>query len=208
MRPISSSPARLARGLQYTIAATGSLAATWAAVPVAAAGQALNTPASDPFNAWSVGVAGGYHLFATPTHLLSEETYSSQGAGGFVSASAGRDVRMDRFVYGVHGDVRLGNTVAGFDSGDSYSDTISWRTGASLTGRAGYIADQDTLFYGLFGWSWQNYAASMSSGGPPTSTAGWVNGPTVGFGVEHVIAARPNMTFTGEVLSAVVPSPN
>src|SRR6476660_6355849 len=102
MRPISSSPARLARGLQYTIAATGSLAATWAAIPVAAA-QPTVVLGANPWTGWNVNVAGGYRQFSTPT-TISSESYSTDGAGGFLQVGVGRDVQMGRGIFGLHGD--------------------------------------------------------------------------------------------------------
>jgi len=109
---------------------------------------------------------------------------------------------MGRGIFGLHGDVQFGTTDArfgSFDSSENYADTVKWGHGASITGRAGLLVRPDTQAYGLFGWSWQNYAATMGGGGLPTTmTHGVVNGPTLGAGIETFVSGNRNMTLTAE----------
>jgi opacity protein-like surface antigen len=191
---------RLQKGLQVTIAATGSLAATWVAVPVMAQAQPMVVPGANPWTGWNVNVAGGYRQFSTPT-MISAGDYSTDGGGGFLQVGVGRDLQRGNAIFGLHGDVQFGHTDARFgcfDSGECYGDAINWGHGASVTGRAGLLIRPDTQAYGLFGWSWQNYAATMFRNGSTATTQGWVNGPTVGVGVETFLAGNRNMTLTGE----------
>jgi len=194
---------RLQKGLQVTIAATGSLAATWAGIPVALA-QPMVVPGANPWTGWNFNVAGGYRQFTTPTTIaaFSAETYSTDAAGGFLQVGVGRDVQRGNAVFGLHGDVQFGHTdgrFGSFDCSECYGDMINWGHGASLVGRAGLLVRPDTQAYGLFGWSWQQYAATMSTGsGPTANTHGVVNGPTLGVGVETFLAGNRNMALTGE----------
>src|SRR5207253_7521476 len=173
----------------------GSLAATWVVAPAAnAAGGAFVSPALDPWSGWNFNVAGGYHQFSTPT-TISSESYSTDAAGGFLQVGVGHDVRMGKGVFGLHGDVQFGHTdarVGCFDSSECYGD-INWGHGVSLTGRAGLLARPDAQVYGLFGWAWQNHTTNLL-GGPPTP--GWINGPTIGVGLETFVGGSRNMALT------------
>src|SRR3954464_1560101 len=112
-RLLNPTTTRLAKGVTATIAATGSLTATWAAAPAAQAAPPVRGPVVDPFNAWSVGVGGGYHLFLTPsTTSISGQEYGSEKLGGVGlrgQVDVGRDWRMDNRVFGLYGDFHFGD---------------------------------------------------------------------------------------------------
>jgi hypothetical protein len=205
MKTAAFTSTRLSRGLSFTIAATGSLAATWAATPVAQAAPRPAGPVVDPFNAWSVGVGGGYHLFLTPnTTSISGDEYSTDklfGAGLRGQVEVGRDWHMGNHVFGLYGDVHVGD-VSTNHSSDSYSQ-IRWGTGLDVTARAGHVVAPNTLLYGLAGWQGQHYSADDYSGG---TRSGWTHGPTVGVGLETLLAGHSNMTFKAEYRAGLLDS--
>ena len=201
----------LSNGLKYTIAASGALAVTWAAMANSNAAL-LSQPNVDPrfanaFDSWSVGFGGGFSAFQSRSTINSFDFYDSSlaanlsGANPFASVEVGRDFRFNNAVFGIYGDVHIGDRQANFSSSDLYGATtagLTLKEGGSVTGRAGLLADQQTLLYGLFGWSWQHYAASVSGFEGSASGSGVVNGPTVGFGTEVLFTNHPNMSFKAE----------
>jgi hypothetical protein len=203
---------RAAKGLKYTLAATGSLAMTWAGNTAHAQPPA---PSVDPrfanaFDSWSIGAGAGINLFHAPLSVQSVDTYADNlggnqhGAGGFATLEIGRDVRVNNAVFGIYGDFHVGQKTAGYSSGDSYSSGhLTLGEGGAVTGRAGVLTSPSSLFYGLFGWSWQQYSASVSSttdsySGIGAQASGVLNGPTVGIGGEFLFPNNPNMSFKTE----------
>jgi len=206
----------LSKGLKQTLAATGSLAmalAGSAGAKAAAPDQPKVDPGrwADAFDSWSVGFGAGYGFFGAPTTIDSFNTYSGpvsttlNSNGPVASFELGKDFRINNSVFGVYGDFHVGDRTSAFASSDSYAPAagLTLGEGGSLTARAGFVPNQRTLFYGLFGWSWQQYASSVSGTSSSYSSiggsgSGVLNGPTIGFGAEMLFPNHPNVSFKSE----------
>jgi len=202
----------LAKGLNYTVAATGSLALMWTAVTAAQAQPSPTSPDSRfaaAFDSWSIGGGGGFNLFQT--QATASDSYSVSdtfnqalhGEGGFGAIEAGRDVRVGNTVFGAYGDFHFGQKDASFSSSDSYaSGSITLGNGGAVTGRAGIVVVPNLLFYGLAGWAWQQYTVDLNDSDPTPaihgSHSGITNGPTVGVGAELLLRRFPNVSFKSE----------
>jgi opacity protein-like surface antigen len=201
---------RTARGLKYTVVATGSLAMTWAGSTHAQTTPTVDPRFSNAFDAWSLGAGAGINLFHAPLSTESIDTYATpsgnlHGAGGFASFEVGRDFQVNNAVFGIYGDFHIGEKSAQYSSTDIYSSSarLALGHGGAITGRAGVLTSPNSLLYGLFGWSWQHYTASVSGttdsySSIGASSSGVLNGPTVGIGGEMLFANNPNMSLKTE----------
>ncbi|MFO1183617.1 MAG: outer membrane beta-barrel protein [Bauldia sp.] len=192
--------------LKVGLAASGTLALTWAAAPSAMAqGKAALMPAHDPFNGFSLGLGASVDRFNT---TASDYAYFGglfsdglKGIGGFGTAEIGKDFRFGNLVLGIYGEYSFGHKSDTFNrdvvgSVDSYNLNGSLRLGTehSVTGRLGVIVNPQSLVYGIFGYSWQNYAATVSTssadyGGYSStySRKGTLGGLTMGIGGEMMV---------------------
>lgn len=190
-------------GLKVGLAATGTLALTWAAPGAMAQGGA---PAYDPFNSFSLGVGASVDIFNTVatdySYLapVSEYTDTLRGFGGFGTGEIGKDFRFGNLVLGIYGEYSFGHKSDSFShsytNGEDYNLTGSLRLGTehSVTGRLGMIINPNTLIYGVFGYSWQSYTATVSLSSdnaysnPSTYTQkGTLGGLTFGVGGEMMV---------------------
>jgi opacity protein-like surface antigen len=207
--------------LKLTFAATGSLAATLTAgVSTASAAPVDQTAKVDPgrwadaFNGWSLGFGANYNFFRDSSSINSYDWYTSsevasspglQANSPFADVDVGKDFRAGNYVFGVYGNFFAGEKLATYQSSAVYSnDDLKLQYGASLVGRAGVVAGSQTLFYGLFGWTWQHYQADLSEfypvgpGNFNASESGFLNGPTVGAGIEWLLPNHPDVSFKTE----------
>ena len=156
---------------------------------------------------------------ATPSQdiIAFGGTFDFGGTGDFWTAAAGLDVRLGRFVFGAGGDYTGSEmtTELNLAAEVCYEDDInpdSCDVGAvddevfanliihsgeawTVWGRAGFLATPRTLFYGLFGRSWNSVSveANLEALGVPdgfvefASEPTWVPGIIFGAGVETYI---------------------
>ncbi len=206
--------------LKFPFAAGGSLATTIA--PMAATAAPVGQPAevdparwADAFNGWSVGFGVGYDIFRDSAHVDPFNATFTQslsptlsGKDPFADFQIGRDFRAGGYVFGLYGDIFAGENSASFASSQSKSPsgTLKLQEGAAVTARAGFTPNQQSLFYGLAGWTWQHYEATLKGfvdSGLSTfpfsvSGSGTLNGPTVGIGYEMLFPNHPSVSFKTE----------
>lgn len=144
----------------------------------------------------SPGFLSGYNT--------SDRSGSTSNTGGFVDVFAGGNVQVSRLVFG--GQLEVTASDLNFNSSGarsySYFDqngptgttatgnyrpqlTSRWMTSALL--RAGLLLDDDTLLYGLGGWTLAQFEARNVTDNPfyqPNETF-WASGPTGGVGIER-----------------------
>lgn len=124
--------------------------------------------------------------------------------GGFIDLFAGGDVQVSRFVLGGQveasiADLNFSSTgtrsYSYFDAGGptgatatgDYRPQVTARWLASALLRAGVLLDDNTLLYGLGGWTFGRFEARNVTDNPfyqPNETF-WANGPTGGVGIER-----------------------
>lgn len=217
------------KGATLALAATGSLLLTWGAPAMAQGRPAGFAPMSDPFNSFSLGIGGGVDLFRAPVDVFATD-YSSfdvessailQGVGGFGSIEAGKDFRFDRLVLGIYGEYNFGRkSDSATESWEFCPDTcvtisvtpkLTLRNSYAVLGRVGFLSNPQTLIYGLFGYTWQNYVKeiavwdSESDVTDSWSQAGKLGGLTFGIGGEWLI--NPSWTVKGEYRFVKLGSP-
>lgn len=144
----------------------------------------------------SPGLLSGYDT--------SDRSGPTSNAGGFIDLFAGGHLQVSRFVLG--GQVEATASDLNFSSSGarsySYFDqngptgatatgnyrpqlTSRWMTSALL--RAGVLLDDDTLLYGLGGWTLAQFEARNVTDNPfyqPNETF-WASGPSRGVGIER-----------------------
>lgn len=208
---------RLPNTARLAFVATGSIATAFGGVLPAAAAAPVGQPANvdpgrwaDAFNGWSVGFGASYDYFRSSANVDSfggtAQSPKLNGNDPFAAIEIGRDFRSNNYVLGIYGDIFAGEKSAGFQSSNakSPSGTMKLQAGGALTARAGFMPTQQSLLYGLGGWTWQHYEASLVSGpdydGTPfdISKSGFLNGPTVGVGYEMLFPHHPNVSFKTE----------
>jgi opacity protein-like surface antigen len=194
----------------------GSMAVAWAGSSPALA-QSPTPPPGDRFAArfdgWSFGVGGGYSAFhANPqaASILSKgpnfnTSAELEGDKGFAVFEAGREFRHGNFILGLFGDVQLGSASENFASSSRKGpirSELNLGSGGSITGHAGFVVDESAHFYGLFGWAFNHYDATLNVTDVSTrysgEASGWLDGPTVGVGAEMLVPNHPNLSLKGE----------
>jgi opacity protein-like surface antigen len=163
------------------------------------------------FDGWSFGAGGGYSVFhANPeaASVLSKgpdfESTDLEKREWVAVFEAGREFRHGNFVLGLFGDVQFGSASASFASSESKGPReLNLGIGGSVTGHAGFVVHESAQLYGLFGWAFRRYNATVgarTSGGTAYSheESGWLNGPTVGAGAEILLPNHPNLSLKGE----------
>lgn len=195
------------KGATLALAATGSLALTWGATPAMAQGKGF-VPMSDPFNSFSLGIGGGVDIFRTST-----DSYLSppgldfggplRGVGGFATIEVGKDFRFDRLVFGIAAEYNFGrksDDVSGTYCSDGCATgtaELELRDSHAVMARLGLLTGPQTLFYGLFGYTWQKYTATATEDATDccsyvdsTSRSGMIGGLTFGVGGEWLINSQ------------------
>lgn len=134
---------------------------------------------------------------------------TAKNGGGFVDLFAGGDVQVSRLVFGG----QLEATVADLNFSSSGMRSLTYfnsagPTGVTATGdyrpqvtthwmasallRAGVLLDENTLLYGLGGWTFAQFEARNVTDNPfyqPNETF-WASGPTGGVGIERRLDAN------------------
>ena len=84
----------------------------------------------------------------------------------------GKDFRHGNWVFGLYGNVDVGNQTGTFSTEHKNYATsehttakanLTLGTSAAITGRIGVLANERTLLYGLAGYTWRQYDASVQS---------------------------------------------
>ena len=198
------------------LAATGSLAVTWCASPAFAQG-AIRAPvapvrAADPFNAFSIGIGGGFdHLNAPYAGEAYDDVTTDNfsgtlsGNGGFGTVEIGKDFQFNSFVLGIYGDYSSRSVSDSFSRSFGTLDTqgtLKLDNSHSVVARLGVTTNPQTLLYGLFGYTWEHYAANVSSDSSnynstvANSASGETGGVTLGVGAEFLL--NGDWSFKGE----------
>lgn len=149
----------------------------------------------------NTGNAPPFDLFGFNSLDLSG---TAKNGGGFVDLFAGGDVQVSRLVFGG----QLEATVADLNFSSSGMRSLAYfnsagPTGVTATGdyrpqvtthwmasalvRAGVLLDENTLLYGLGGWTFAQFEARNVTDNPfyqPNETF-WASGPTGGVGIER-----------------------
>lgn len=128
----------------------------------------------------------------------------SSNGGGFIDLFAGGDLQVSRLVLGGQFEATLSdlNFSSSGTRAYTYFDAVG-PTGATATGdyrpqvsarwlasallRAGVLLDDNTLLYGIGGWTFARFEARNVTDNPfyqPNETF-WANGPTGGVGIER-----------------------
>ena len=212
----SKSADRLASAVKVAFSATGSLAAALGGGTPAAAAPAGQPVTMDParwadaFNGWSVGFGAAYDFFHDSAYVepfnfvMSPLSPALSGDAPFADVDFGRDFRTNNYVFGIYGNLFVGEKTGAFASSDNYTTgSLTLKKGGAVVGRAGFLTNPQNLFYGLFGWTWQHYSATLNgtdSSDEPVSVSesGVINGPTVGAGWEFLFPNNPNVSFKTE----------
>lgn len=194
------------KGATLALAATGSLALTWGATPAIAQGKAGFAPMGDPFNSFSIGIGGGVDIFRTHADSYACD-YNCVGyggplsaTGGFGSVEIGKDFRFGSLVLGIAGEYNFGSksdSVSGsncyYSSCTDSTTTLKLGNSYAAIARLGMLVAPQTLVYGLFGYTWQQYTAAVTlddeyySHHWSWSHSGTTGGLTFGIGGEWLI---------------------
>ena len=133
-------------------------------------------------------IGGGLGSTATIGEFNTPGVFTFNGIGGegFQGGiHVGYDSQVnEEWVLGVEARATLSNSELEVTTGGATIFTIEQQPEFSITARAGYIAAPDTLLYGLAGYSWGEYEASIPGIGSVDLD---FDGLTVGGGIEHAI---------------------
>lgn len=136
----------------------------------------------------------------------------ASNGGGFIDLFAGGDLQFSRLVVGGQleasiADLNFSSTgtraYSYFDAGGptgatatgNYRPQVTARWLASALLRAGVLLDDNTLLYGLGGWTFGRFEARNVTDNPfyqPNETF-WANGPTGGVGIERKLDSNWRM---------------
>lgn len=128
----------------------------------------------------------------------------ASNGGGFIDVFAGGDLQVSRLVFGGQLEASIADlnfsssgtrAYSYFDAGGptgatatgSYRPQVTARWLASALLRAGVLLDDNTLLYGLGGWTFGRFEGRNVTDNPfyqPNETF-WANGPTGGVGIER-----------------------
>ena len=159
-----------------------------------------------------MGFGGSFDSYRTGVTTNSFDTYDDGSfstplnpKGLRANIELGRDFRSGNHVFGVYGDFLFGDPSASFASTDAKgpSGWLSIEQRLSLIARGGVVVTPNTLLYGLAGWSIQHYVAEVSGVAENSDTfdatrSGYMNGPTVGAGLEYLFRHHPHLSLKGE----------
>ncbi|NNJ75783.1 MAG: outer membrane beta-barrel protein [Anderseniella sp.] len=153
-----------------------------------------------------VGVGGGYghvnhelELDIAGFEVANLSGFS--GEGGLFTAEIGYDHQFsEKAVVGIQFDYTGSDieTVAELDLDvDGFTGyRLKARDNFTVAGRLGYLANPDTLVYGLVGWTWTNFEQDIEFVGNPVFSNDFdADGLTLGAGIETVLADN----FTGKL---------
>ena len=156
-------------------------------------------PAGD-WTGFHVGIGGGYgavnHRLAVDVAGFGDVFSFSGigGEGGLFTAEGGYDYQFSSdFVAGIMGDYTYSGIGTELDV-DAFGAnfTLDASHSFSVLGRLGWLANPDTLIYGLVGWTWTEFEGDLEFGGGGTSYSFDLDGLTVGAGIETRFT--PNIT--------------
>lgn len=213
MTAVMSNKEGVLKVASLALAATGSLALTWSSTPAEAQGRAGFAPMADPFNSFSIGLGGGVDIFRTQVDAFANgyNSFNYGGplrkAGGFGSIEIGKDFRFDRLVLGVYGEYNFGrkSDAISTTTTDYYNTTgtasLKLRNSHAVLGRLGVIYSPQTLIYGIFGYTWQKYDATVNVvdglfGTDSATRSGTLGGLTFGIGGEWLV--NSNLSLKAE----------
>ncbi|WP_108879587.1 outer membrane beta-barrel protein [Anderseniella sp. Alg231-50] len=158
---------------------------------------------ADDWTGFHIGVGGGYgavnHRLALDTpgfdDLLSFSGIG--GEGGLFTVEGGYDYQFSSdFVVGIMGDYTYSGIGTELDVDLGFFDanfTLDASHSFSVLGRLGWLANPDTLIYGLVGWTWTEFEGDLDiNGGNVASYSFDLDGLTVGAGIETRFT--PNIT--------------
>jgi len=206
---------------QASIAISGVLATGWAGSAAAAdvgtfSKQAV-APASygklDPWNMFSLGFGLVGQTATSPTTLYDSwdrnQVYritNSSGIGATIEIGKDFHPAGSPIVFGLYGDVKFGRQTGTAQSqylkaGDSVSQdsSLQFTNGGTLAARLGFLANDKLLFYGLAGYSLQQYTARTTVSGyysEDESKSGTLGGVTFGIGAELMLSG--DISLKGE----------
>ncbi|MEO9876733.1 MAG: outer membrane beta-barrel protein [Anderseniella sp.] len=156
-------------------------------------------PAGD-WTGFHVGIGGGY---GAVNHRLAVDAFGASdvlsfsgigGEGGLFTVEGGYDYQFSSdFVVGIMGDYTYSGIGTELDVdvfGANF--TLDASHSFSVLGRLGWLANPDTLIYGLVGWTWTEFEGDLDFGGGGTSYSFDQDGLTVGAGIETRFT--PNIT--------------
>ncbi len=159
-------------------------------------------PAGD-WTGFHIGVGGGYggvnHRLALDVDGFNDLLSLSGigGEGGLFTVEGGYDYQFsNNFLIGILGDYTYSGIgteldLPVFDANYTLDASHSF----SVLGRLGWLANPDTLIYGLVGWTWTEFEGDLDIGGGGTSYSFDLDGLTVGAGIE----ARFTPNITGKL---------
>ncbi len=157
-----------------------------------------------PYGDWTgfrVGIGGGYggvnhELGVSATPFGDVFSFSGIGGeGGLFTVEGGYDYQVNsNVVIGIQGDYTYSGigTELDVNAGFNGGFTLDAQHNFTLAGRLGWLAEPDTLIYGLVGWTWTEFNGSFS--GDAAAFANDydfdVDGLTVGAGIETRFTAN------------------
>lgn len=182
---------KLFAALIATTALTGTVYAADLPEPVMPAGD---------WTGFHIGVGGGY---GAVNHRLAVEAAGAGdvfsfsgigGEGGLFTVEGGYDYQFSNsFVAGIMGDYTYSGIGTELDVNIFDANfTLDASHSFSILGRLGWLANPDTLIYGLVGWTWTEFEGDLDFDGDGTSYSFDLDGLTVGAGIETRFT--PNIT--------------
>lgn len=174
--------------------------AFWGASAGGAATRAATSSAERAANA----LFGGPPPFDLTGYTASDVSGTSKGGGGFIDLFAGADVQFSRIVIGgqleaTASDLNFSSSgtrtytyfnsfgPTGITATGDYRPQVAARWMASALLRTGALLDDNTLLYGLGGWTFARFEARNVTDNAfyqPNETF-WASGPTGGVGIER-----------------------
>lgn len=149
--------------------------------------QDFNVPSANKFTGCGLGVTGGWNSVTSSADYHWGPISAGADLGGTGSQFgllAGCDINVSEFVFGVWGDYTWMDTSSSVWVGP-YSTTISYDNQWSVYGRVGYLLTDDTLVYGLAGFTELDADTVKVAGFG--KKLGTFEGRTYGLGVETAL---------------------
>ena len=196
------------RGLCSSISAAAVLCSVVLAIPAAAQSSAGSAAPWTGFNL-NVGLGHGVWSAGTTTILPSTGvcrlcTEQEQGGDGIIGrGGVGFDYQVDRWVWGVFGDVDFGDIAGTIQDQDPYfASRLPQTHSFAVGGRAGWLVLPDLLPYVSAGYTQAYYGATnmvttFVGAATPFSTPGFTTGGWfIGGGAEYRLT--PDWSVRGE----------